>query len=47
MNKKIKSVIVSLTLITSAFALTACNTTRGFGQDLEKLGNEIEEEASN
>ena len=24
--------------------LTACNTTRGFGQDVQKLGNEIEEE---
>lgn len=47
MNNKIKSVIVSLTLITSIFALTACNTTRGFGQDVEKVGEEIEEAASN
>jgi predicted small secreted protein len=28
-----------------AFAAAACNTTEGFGEDLQSAGEEIEEEA--
>ncbi len=27
----------------ASLALSSCNTTRGFGQDLQKLGSEIEQ----
>ena len=29
-----------------SMSLSACNTTRGFGQDLKKLGSSIEDEAN-
>ncbi len=32
---------VVLSLVLSALALSACNTVRGFGQDLEKAGETI------
>lgn len=31
--------------LTALFALAACETTEGFGRDVSKLGNAIEEEA--
>lgn len=40
--------IISLTfiLLLSGGLLTGCNTMEGFGQDVENVGEEIEEEAS-
>lgn len=48
--KLVKS-ILSIGAITAVAALilsstTSCNTTRGFGRDVGKLGQEIEEEAA-
>lgn len=34
--------LIRLTLIASLFSLVACNTVRGIGQDIEKLGSSIE-----
>jgi len=34
--------LISLGLITALLALTGCNTMRGIGQDIEKLGSTIE-----
>ncbi len=33
------------TLIAAAFVLVGCNTMRGFGQDVQKVGDKIEEKA--
>ncbi|HLU05399.1 MAG TPA: entericidin A/B family lipoprotein [Woeseiaceae bacterium] len=38
-------VIYLLALILVAFAASACNTTRGFGQDVEATGDAIEDTA--
>ena len=38
-------VIYLLALILMAFAASACNTTRGFGQDVEATGDAIEDTA--
>jgi entericidin A len=32
-------------LLAVAFILAGCNTVKGFGQDLEKVGGKIEEKA--
>jgi predicted small secreted protein len=47
MNLKTKSVAVLL-LGAALFSciVTGCNTTKGFGQDVEKLGDKIEKKAS-
>lgn len=33
------------TLLAIAFILAGCNTVRGFGQDVQKVGDKIEEKA--
>lgn len=38
--------MIRLSLILSLFALSACETAEGFGRDLKKVGQAIEEEAS-
>ena len=38
-------VIYLLALILVAFAASACNTTRGFGEDVEATGDAIEDTA--
>ena len=38
-------VLYLLALMLVAFAASACNTTRGFGQDVEATGDAIEDEA--
>lgn len=38
-------ILYLLTLIIVAIATSACNTTRGFGQDVEATGEAIEETA--
>lgn len=32
-------------ILGAAFLLTACNTMEGFGRDVEKTGNKIEQKA--
>ena len=45
MNKEnIRIFLFSIILGVGAFALTACNTAEGFGEDVESAGEEIEEE---
>ena len=34
--------LIRLSIITCLLSLAACNTVRGVGQDLEKLGSTIE-----
>ena len=34
--------LIRLTLIACVLSLAACNTVRGIGQDIEKLGSTIE-----
>jgi entericidin A len=40
-----KTTAVLLALIVS-FALAGCNTVRGFGQDVQKVGDKLESAAS-
>jgi predicted small secreted protein len=35
-----------LFLVLAVFALSACNTVRGFGQDVKKAGGELEDAAT-
>ena len=42
MARKITALVAAGTL---ALAAAACNTAEGFGQDVESVGEEIEEEA--
>ena len=37
--------IATLLALCFAFALAGCNTVRGFGQDVQKVGDKIEEKA--
>jgi entericidin A len=34
-----------VTLLAAAFLLAGCNTVRGFGQDVQKAGEKLEEKA--
>ena len=42
-NKSLIALIAALSL--SVFALSACNTTEGFGRDVESTGDAIEDAA--
>lgn len=42
--KAIRLTVLSVSALGLAFS-TSCSTTRGFGQDLQKVGNRIEERA--
>jgi predicted small secreted protein len=44
MNNQRKSWFLLL-IIAMAMATAACNTTKGLGKDVEKVGEEIQEEA--
>jgi entericidin A len=47
MNNKFKSFgLLMLGAALLSFLASGCNTTKGFGQDVEKLGDKIEEKAS-
>ena len=41
-----KSAFTLLALAAAAVVLNSCRTTEGFGRDLQKVGNKIENEAS-
>jgi predicted small secreted protein len=46
MNSKIKAAaFVLLGAVVFSFVGPGCNTTRGFGKDVEKLGDKIEKKA--
>ncbi len=34
--------LIALLLVSTAFVLSACNTVRGMGQDIQKAGEKIE-----
>ncbi len=34
--------LIALLLVSTAFMLSACNTVRGMGQDIQKAGEKIE-----
>jgi entericidin A len=36
---------VIFVLLAAAYVLAGCNTMRGFGQDVQKVGDKIEEKA--
>jgi predicted small secreted protein len=38
--------VLGLVLLTGSFSLTSCGTARGFGSDVEKAGEKIEDAAS-
>jgi predicted small secreted protein len=42
--KSLKLALLLAMSVGSAFS-TSCSTTKGFGQDLQKLGNKLENEA--
>lgn len=41
-----RSMILLLALATAVLATSSCRTTKGFGQDVKKLGGEIEQAAA-
>lgn len=41
-----KRLIPMILVVLSAFALSACNTMAGFGQDVESVGESIKDEAT-
>lgn len=38
--------VLGLVLLTGSFSLSSCGTARGFGSDVEKAGEKIEEAAT-
>jgi entericidin B len=44
--KNLTKLVAALALCAAAFTLTACNTTKGVGRDIEAVGDGIEEAAS-
>ncbi|MDO8541536.1 MAG: entericidin A/B family lipoprotein [Opitutaceae bacterium] len=47
MNSKIKTAAaLVLGIAVMSLIATGCNTTKGFGRDVEKLGDKIEQKAS-
>lgn len=38
--------LTTLTILLLAAVLTGCNTVKGFGQDLQKLGGKIDQKAA-
>ena len=45
--KRFASLAVVLTSLIASLSLTGCNTVRGFGQDVEKVGDKISGAAKN
>jgi predicted small secreted protein len=45
MTKWLQLVILCSALAGSALVLTGCNTSEGFGRDVESVGEDIQEEA--
>ena len=40
-----RSILLLLIALLATTSLTACNTVKGFGQDLQKVGENMEEKA--
>ncbi|GAB3755275.1 entericidin A/B family lipoprotein [Lysobacter olei] len=40
-----RSILLLLLALAATAGLTACNTVKGFGQDLQKVGEKMEEKA--
>ena len=47
LEETMKTTLAALLLGLMTIAVTGCNTTRGFGQDVEATGEAIEEAAEN
>ncbi len=43
MNKRLNKYLATMLLVLFAVALGGCNTVHGFGQDIEKLGDKMQE----
>jgi predicted small secreted protein len=43
--KRLITVLATLAVITLGFCLPACNTTKGFGKDVEKAGASMKNSA--
>jgi predicted small secreted protein len=41
-----RSIALAALSVSVFLSLVSCNTSRGFGQDLQKVGEEIEEQAN-
>jgi predicted small secreted protein len=46
MNSSSKRLLLLVFAAALALATTACQTSKGFGKDVEKLGDKIQEKAS-
>jgi predicted small secreted protein len=46
-GKTMKKIVSVLSLLAFAFGLTACNTMRGLGQDVERGGEKVQGAATN
>ena len=44
MRTTLKAIVIAMS---AAFALSACNTVRGVGQDVEKAGEKVQQGAEN
>jgi entericidin A len=45
MSRNFSAPLIALTALVGAVSLTACNTVRGAGQDIQNAGEEVEETA--
>lgn len=45
-NSSLKLALILITATMIGLATTACQTSKGFGKDVEKLGDKIQEKAS-
>jgi len=45
MTNKFTKASLLLLIVAMAFATAACNTTKGLGKDVEKVGEEIQDQA--
>jgi len=46
LKEKIMRILMSILVMMGVISLTACNTVRGIGQDIEKAGDSIERAAN-
>lgn len=46
MKANVARLVIVAALLVSAFSLSACNTVRGMGQDLQKAGEGIQKAAN-
>ena len=45
MNTRFRNLVLSLLVLSFSASIAGCNTMKGAGKDIEKAGEEIQEEA--